>query len=214
MGLLLSAADLVLVAEFDPYAGHGHRDGAIHGFVVDSLYGLFALPNLRLSTGLRRTRRDGRRFDPQVFVAKTMLAPFLIVVSTAWDETYERFLGLIVRASFAGVSFAGVSALLIPRGGAALTSDPAPRPGWVSSSHPRTTGRTSLRVTYAVAASSGTPSLTPSAGVANRGRRGMTARSSAAGREGTSTRFVAAAATKEPDPRPRRRLRQSKGATA
>ena len=112
VGLLLLAADLVLIAEYNQYAGQGNRDGAIHTFAVYCLYGLFAISTLLLSSGLRRAGTDWRRFDLGIFIAWTVLAPFLFLVPTAWDGAYERFLGLILLAWFAGIS-----ALLIRRRG-------------------------------------------------------------------------------------------------
>ena len=109
--LLLLAADLILIAEYNQYAGQGNRDGTIHMAAVYALYGLFALTTLLLSSGLRQAGRAWRRFDVMIFVAWTLLAPLLFVVPTAWDGAYERFLGLILLSWFAAAS-----ALLVRRG--------------------------------------------------------------------------------------------------
>ena len=110
--LLLLAADLIVIAEYNQYAGQGNRDGTIHLCAVYALYGLFALSTLLLSFGLRRAGHAWHRFDLGVFVAWTVLAPLLFIVPTAWNGAYERFLGLFLLAWFAAVS-----ALLIRRRG-------------------------------------------------------------------------------------------------
>ena len=102
--LALLGLDVVVIAEYNQYAGELGEDATVHRALVYVLYVLFAGTSLLLAHGLGRA---GRRWKTGSLLAGALwivLAPVLLVVPTSIDGAYERLVGLVLLGWVAAIS--------------------------------------------------------------------------------------------------------------
>ncbi|MGF1488873.1 MAG: DUF998 domain-containing protein [Prochloraceae cyanobacterium] len=109
LGLL--GIDIIIIAEYDRYAGQGGMGSAIHLYCVYALGILFTAITLLLAFGLRKIGRNWYRYSLGTSIFWLVLAPIFFVAPNSLNGAYERFLSLITLAWVTAISL-----LLIKRG--------------------------------------------------------------------------------------------------
>ena len=102
--LALLGLDVVIIAEYNEYAGELGEDATVHRTLVYILYVLFAAASLLLAPGLKDAGRRWQTASLGAAAAWIVLAPVMLIVPTSIDGAYERLVGLVLLAWFGGAS--------------------------------------------------------------------------------------------------------------
>ena len=96
LGLL--SMDIVIIALYNQYAGTQQPGMKVHLYAVYTLGVLVSVTSFLLIAGLQEIEitRSWGRYSFWFGLFWTILAPFFLLVSTAWEGAYERMLGLML----------------------------------------------------------------------------------------------------------------------